>query len=787
MRSFPRAGRRACRGVAAAALTLLASCRGGAGTPLGPLPSGLRPEQLNLVVVTLDTTRADRLGCYGGTQVETPHLDALAAGGTLFERAISPVPLTLPAHCSLFTGKLPAAHGVRDNGGFQLAADQTTLAEVLRQRGWATGGFVAAYVLDHRWGIAQGFDRYYDDFDLSRFKTVSMGNIQRRGDDVVAHALDWIASQGSRRFFAWVHLYDPHAPYDPPEPWKSRYAGHPYNGEIAWTDELVGRLLAGLDRAGVRGRTVLAVLADHGESLGEHGETGHGYFVYEPTTHVPFLLAAPYPNLAGRRVASVVRNIDVAPTLLDLLGQPGALPAAGHSLVPLLGQRDVSALTAAAAPQPDADEGYSEAFYARFHFGWAELRAVRTARYHFIEAPRAELYDLAVDPGETHNLAGDERRVVADLRARLAEIDRTTATAASAAAPVEEDEDTLRRLAALGYVGSLAKPSTTSFRELPDPKDRLPVYALINHAREETEDDKPGATERTIALLREALAQDPEVIDAWFLLGNAYARQKSWEQAAECYRTTLAKRPDHDYAAVGLADTMVAEGKVDDAIVGYRRFLEHDPGNAQILYRLAQVELDAGRDDAAAEYFRKTLTAEPQTARAEVGLAVVAFRRHDLDAAEQSIARALAIDPKARHARYNLALVREERGDLPGAEAAYRSELADHPNAYKASFNLGRLLARRGDRAGALAALAQAVAEDPEFGVGHLFYAQALLESGDVAAADREARRGLDLDPQSSYAPLGHYVLADVLERQGRSVEAAAEVARGKALEHERH
>jgi arylsulfatase A-like enzyme len=215
---------------------------------LGALPRGVDAASLNLVVVTLDTTRADRIGCYGAKDVATPRLDALAQGGVRFDAAVSPMPLTLPAHCTLFTGLLPGAHGVRDNGGFKLAPEHVTLAEVLKGRGFATGGFVSAFVLDHRWGIAQGFDRYFDDFDLKQEEKLSMGEIQRPGNETVDHALQWIRDVKDKRFFAWIHLYDPHAPYDPPEPYKSRYTERPYDGEIAWTDSLVGRVVDELSR-----------------------------------------------------------------------------------------------------------------------------------------------------------------------------------------------------------------------------------------------------------------------------------------------------------------------------------------------------------------------------------------------------------------------------------------------------------------------------------------------------------------------------------------------------------
>jgi arylsulfatase A-like enzyme/Tfp pilus assembly protein PilF len=780
----PPDGNRRWRRPAALALLALALLAGGLFTwrslagrdGLGPLPGGLSPGRLNLVLVTLDTTRADRIGCYGSKDVLTPNLDRLAARGVLFENAISPTPLTLPAHCSLMTGLFPAAHGVRDNGGFKLAPERVTLAEVLKAHGWATGGFIAAYVLDHRWGIAQGFDRYFDDFDLSKFKTVSMGDIQRPGSEVVGQALAWIGTPAvrDRPFFAWVHLYDPHAPYAPPEPFASRYAEHPYNGEIAWTDSLVGQLLAGLDSLGVRERTVLAVIGDHGESLGEHGETGHGFFVYEPTTRVPFLLAGPYPGLTAKRVRAVARHVDLMPTLLELLGVTDGPAVQGRSLVPLITGK-APASGASGPPQ-----GYSEAFYARFHYGWSELRAVRTERYHFIEAPRAELYDLAADPGELHNLAATERRTVAALRQSLGDIEQQTGTAQAAPTPIEEDEETLRKLSALGYVGTMAKTEGKSWRDLPDPKDRIQIYDWMDRARQETVEGKPDAT---IATLNEILKVDPEVIDAWFMLGNAYAQKQEWEKAADYFKKTLAKRPDHDYAMIGLADTLVARNRIDDAVLGYRTYLERDRDNAQITYRLAQVLLDAGRNAEAEGYFRKALTIEPKTARAEVGLAVLAYRKKDFAGARQEIAKALAIDPKARYARYNLALVLEAEGNLRAAVDAYRAEVADNPTSYKAWFNLGRLLARGGDPAGAAQALGRTVTENPGFGVGHLFFAQALLEAGDLERAAAEARRGLALDRGSGFAPLGHYVLADVLSRQGRRAEAEAEARRGRAAE----
>lgn len=758
---------------------------------LGALPSGVRADQLNVLLVTLDTTRADRIGVYGrplgAPAPATPFLDQLSAAGATFLQASSVTPLTLPAHSTIMTGLLPAAHGVRDNGGFRLADERKTLAEAFAAAGFHTGGFVSAYVLDHKWGIAQGFERYFDDFDLEKVKTLSLGEIQRPGDETIAQATQWLDSlhggaattpggaggAKTERFFAWVHLYDPHTPHTPPEPYKSRYPESPYNAEIAWTDSLVGRLLDYLDRSGLRQNTIVAVLGDHGEGLGDHGELDHGFFIYRSTSWVPFLLDAPFAAVHGRVVATPVGQADVAPTLLELAGVTGGLdPGQGRSLVPLLsGQTD---------PADSLPRGYSEIFLPRLHYGWSELRSLRRDRWHFIEAPRAELYDIEADPGETRNLADDERPVVRRLRAELAALDATVKPATSGTAPVEEDEETMRALAALGYIGGQAPDTAKSFRELPDPKDRLEAFAKMGRARGLSRGKDSAEAAR---LLREVLAVDPEVVDAWFTLANVEFRQRHWEKAAEYYRETLKRRPDHDWAMIGLADTYVARGEIDAAVAGYRKYLEGDPKNAQILYRLAQVELDAGRDDDAEKGFRKTLEVEPKTARAEVGLAVVAFRRENLAAAHAALDRAQRIDRKAKHARYNRALIFEVEGRLPAAAAAYREEIADHPESFKAYFNLGRLLERMGDGEGSLAALRGAVAANEEYAVGRLFLARALLANGDLTGAEREALRGLALDSKGPFTPLGHYVLADVYSRQGRGGEAAREAALGKEAE----
>ena len=481
------------------------------GEPLGHLPAGVNASDINLLIVTLDTTRADRIHAYGFDGIETPNLDRLAREGVLFEQAVSPAPLTLPAHSSIFTGEFPPAHGVRDNGGFFLDDRQTTLAERLQSRGFTTGGFVGAYVLDHKWGIAQGFQTYFDDFDLSKYQSLSLGSVDRPGNEVADKALAWLDTVGSKRFFGWVHFYDAHSPYDPPEPFKSRYEGRPYVGEIAFVDSQVGRLLAYLDAHHLADRTVVVVMGDHGESLGDHGESTHGFFVYQATMHVPLLIRAPFDAMTARRVTDTVRSIDILPTALELLSVKSSEKFEGTSVVPLMtGAKKELGLAA-----------YSEAIYPRFHFGWSDLRALTSGRYKYVAAPRPELYDLQQDPEESHNLYTERQALGDRMNQELVTLEqRMSATAATPKPAVEVDPDARARLAALGYVGTFVTALAPDRAGLADPKDKIRLFNLMTQARETARHDKES--DEGLHALERVVAEDPRVIDAWFMLGNEY-------------------------------------------------------------------------------------------------------------------------------------------------------------------------------------------------------------------------------------------------------------------------
>ena len=611
----PAAGPRAGRGWLAPILVMLAVAGAGAwwfasrpssgtsasGADLGRLPAGVRQQDLNVIVLTLDTTRWDRLGAYGDRTAQTPNLDRLAAEGVLFEEAVTSAPLTLPAHSTLFTGLLPTRHGVRDNGGYVLDPKHTTLASILKRAGWDTGAFIGAFVLDGKWGLNQGFDTYHDKFDVSKYKSVSLGDVARIGGEVVDQALPWLEARTDKQFFAWLHFYDAHSPYDPPEPFKSRFRRQPYAGEIAYVDAQVGRVLQWLDTKGLKDRTIVIAVGDHGESLNEHREGTHGLFIYDATTRIPFIVRAPFDRMQGRRVRSTVRSEDLMPTVLDLVGRGSPEGVQGRSLAPLL----------TGESQDLQLDAYTESLYAFNHYGWSELKALRSGRFKYIATTKPELYDLERDPGELTNVYA-ERRSLADRMAvelqRLAVEETEVQTG-----PAAVDPETRERLAALGYIGSFSNTPRKPGELLPDPKDKIDIFNLMTSAQEAN--GKEGS-ETAVDRLRRVVAMDPNILDAWVMLGNEYFRQHDHRAALEQYKRALQLKPDYDLATVNLAAAYRALGDYKAALLGYERYLQKDPKNAWVRYQMGEMFVDLGELDKAEDAFRQSLIDDTRVASA---------------------------------------------------------------------------------------------------------------------------------------------------------------------------
>ena len=754
--SLRRLHRLAALTACAALLALASACSREAAAPR------------NVLVVTLDTLRADRVGAYGYAAARTPTIDALAARGARFANATTTTPLTLSAHTSLFTGTWPTTHGVRDNTGFYVDEAVTTLAEVFKGRGYRTGGFIGAFVLDARWGIAQGFDRYFDDFDLSEDVGPGLDAIQRRGADVVDQATAWLAEPATQPFFAWVHLYDPHTPYDAPAEFASRFPATrdgAYDAEIAYTDSQLGRLLAALGAAGQLEQTLVVVLADHGEQLGEHREQSHGFFIYDASVQVPLVMAG--PGIAARVVSDQVRIVDVMPTVLDLSGVPAPAGMQGASLVPALRGEKTSLLA------------FSESWYARFHYGWSELRAVRDGRYKFILAPTRELYDITADPGETKNLAGSDPARADTMERALRALVAQTSRDSAVKAPQAVDAATEQRLRALGYVGG---GSARNLEERPrrDPKETIALYNLLQLAGSDSE---AGRYDDAVAKVREALAADPEIIEAYSRLGNIQTKAGRHGEAILAYQRALALDPEHLLSTYNLALAYRAAGRIDEAIVGLERTQQLDPRSGRAHFQLGDIYMQRGEPARALDVLTRGLTLDVDRAPFLVKLGEAHLELKQVDAAEKVLKEAVALRPDVPRGQYNLALVAEQRGNGGAARTAYEAEIAANPKNYGAQFNLGRLRLTEGRLEEAIARFRAAVAARPDFAEGYLYLAKALLDAGQLPEAARTATEGLSKSPARSIAPLGHYVLADIYSRQGRENEAAREVARARALE----
>jgi len=732
-------------------------------------------RRVNIVLVTADTLRADRLPAYGYERVRTPHLDAMAAESVLFENASTVVPLTLPSHASMFTGTFPMYHGVRDNGGYYLDEKHQTLAETLRDNGYKTGGFVAAFVLDSRWGLSQGFDRYYDEFDFQKFERIALDTVQRPGGEVLEEALGWMDDVKDGPFFSWLHFYDAHTPWEAPEPFFSQYQGYRgsrYDAEIAYVDSLMGELFDWLETNGLEDDTIVVFIADHGESLGQHKENTHGFFIYDATMRVPFILKTPYRQLGGgRRVGAQVRSIDLMPTLLELVGIEAPEAVQGTSLVPLAsGEMDDLGLYA-----------YGESFYPRNHYGWSELKSIRNESLHFIDAPRPELFDVREDPRQQTNLANQRAATVGRLKAKLdALIAELGVEGIDEQAPETLDAETQQQLAALGYLGGPSKVNIDPDRPLADPKDKIGLFNLIKDAGS---DSSEGRITEAIAKIEQVLLEDPGILEAHNIMGNLLTKDGDLERALAAYQEALARDPEYTPALFGLALTYQELGRPDDADAGYRRLIELDPRDSRAHFMLAKSHANRSEFAKAIELLKQVADIGSERAPLHNLMAECYFGLKELDIAEQEVHRALEMNAELPTAYYNLALIFEERGDVNAAIEAYVKEIDVSPKGFKAHFNLGKLYGQTGRPRKMKEHFEAAIGANESFAIGHLYLAKLHLDSGNLDKAQELASRGIELSPNPSMAPFGHFILADIYNRQGRVEDAERELQSARRLQ----
>ena len=626
------------------------------GGDAAPLPGG-EPKP-SVIFITVDTLRADHLGCYGYTQIQTPNIDQLAHAGARFTQAYTPVPVTLPAHTALFTGAFPMATGMHDFSGNKLPANAATLAKVLRDNGYATAAFIGSAVLDSRFGLNQGFDTYFDHFEFNRLDEAHLDQMERRGDLVMDEALRWLKGNPRQPFLIWVHLYDPHDPYTPPEPYASRYRARPYDGEIAFDDAQVGRLVAYLKQQALFDSSVIVVAGDHGEGLGEHGERTHGFFIYNSTLHVPLLMKL--PGVAPSVIADEVSLVDVMPTLLQALKIPVPTSVQGRSL---LGQ-------VLGRPAAGRSNLYAETYLPLLHFRWNQLRSLQSRGMKYIDAPRPEIYDTRTDAKERQNLYAARQALGHEMRDRLyGLIRRFTPTGGAGTEKELTDPALLERLRSLGYVAvSAGTFAEASGKPLPDPKDRVQVYELVAEAMA---DGQHGRYEESLRKLHEAENTEPASLSIHYLIALDYYRLKDYRRAIERFQSALQLNPQFALAAYYLGVAQLQTGDLDGAAASFLHTLELDSTNFSAAFNLGAVYTRQKRVDEALQAFQRAIEILPDYAEAHEALGELYLYLKRTDEAVRELERAVAIAPEMRKAHYHLGRAYQALGRTADAQREF--------------------------------------------------------------------------------------------------------------------
>ncbi len=774
--------------------------------------SGFRlPEEgRSLLLVTVDTTRPDRLEPYGASDIATPNLLKLANDGALFENAVSVAPITLVAHTSMMTGLYPFHHGVRNNGTQYVPPEVTTLAETLQQQGYSTGAFISAAVLDRRYGLDQGFDYYDDDLSTGRERQPRMV-ADRPAGAVVDSAIDWIDQlDPDQKFFAWVHLYDPHARYFPPSPYREQYSSRLYDGEIAYMDAELGRLLEHQRIVGVadKDQAVVSVIGDHGESLGEHGESTHAILAYDSTLLIPWLLKVPGAP-AGQRIVQSVGQVDLAPTLLSALGYRTAPDLPGRSLLPLVfGTADDSVV--------DETPYYSETYLPYYTYGWERLRTYRAGRWKYIDAPREELYDLKRDPRELSNLAGDTEGVTHDLRRDLEEL-LATVEDADVEADLELDTESAEKLRSLGYLAVSSKQFEREQR--PDPKDLVHLHVELERARtllqselfevaasalrslleQDPENlsammelvaalDALGRIDEAIAVAEEAQRLDPEPQRTYIMLAKLEAMRGDLPKALALSEIAFDKDPRYPSAVIQRATLLMSAGERDQAEALVFAALADNPDQPILNYAAASMfDLPAGRSaegelklqqaiaadpfhvgawlqlgklfertdrsDEAVEAYRAGLDRQAADGPLLAALGVLLAHRGELDSAEVSLRDAIRLSRSPRPTLYlELGEVLSQLGRVEEAQEQYEIVIRQQPENPSARNNLAVALLRAGQFEQAREVLQGLVSDYPTMADAHNNLAAVAVELGEWDRVEVNARRAVEVEPNLAEA-----------------------------------
>ncbi|MFC2164783.1 sulfatase-like hydrolase/transferase [Acidobacteriota bacterium] len=572
-----------------------------------------RSADLNVLLITLDTTRADRLGCYGYERAGTPNLDSIAAGGVKFANTYTSVPLTLPSHCSIFTGTYPIYHRVRNNGLYYLGNENVTLAEILEKKGFRTSAFVSSFTVDSRFGLDQGFEVYDDTFHhqeiLKSFRS------ERPAEEVFGSYSNWLDEHSDDKFFTWVHFYDPHLPYNPPSPFKEEYLGRPYDGEIAYMDHYLGETVAKLKEKKILEKTLIVVVGDHGEALGERREIEHGLFIYDNTLKVPFLLYCPKHLPAGVVIDARVNLIDVMPTVLDMLKISAGGDVQGRSCLDEIREK-----------KGGGSFSYIETYFPLENFGWSPLTGLIEGDWKFIKAPKPELYNLRSDPGESQNVFQKEAKVsrrMVKLLEQFQEDFSSDKTGQRKRLTVEEE----RRLRSLGYFGAEAADGS-SRGPLPDPKDKIEDYVLYFQGNlHETRGEFQKASE----MYKEVLRRNSGVANNYVHLGFLYAKMGRLDNAIEVLEQGRERLPESYVILSKLIAFYSSDGRYDKALSTSQIMLDIDSRHFDALFLSGSVHAKLGNWAKAIGFYQKAMAIEPEnkTLRQRYAYTLAALGRNE--------------------------------------------------------------------------------------------------------------------------------------------------------------
>ncbi|MEK6775300.1 MAG: sulfatase-like hydrolase/transferase [bacterium] len=634
----------------------------------------------NILLITIDTLRADHLACYGSREVKTPNIDALANRGVLFEHAESQAPVTLPSHTSIMTGTLPPYHGIMDNGVFYVRDSQITMAEILKDHGYTTGAIVSTFVLDRQFGLDQGFDSYDDKFNSPGEPKVKP-LLERQGDKTTEAAIEWLRKNQSRKFFLWLHFFDPHFSYSPPSPYKDEYAQTPYDGEVAFTDECLGRIFSTLKESGMDKKTLIILTADHGEGLQEHGEANHSYFVYESTLHIPLIFSAPAVLPRERRVHGIVRSIDILPTTLDFLGFKIPDHIQGVSLIPMLssGSDDLGL------------ESYGEAMPGHVQHGWSALRSLRSKEWKFINAPKPELYRMTDDPSETRNLIKEEPATASAMKERLKQVFKRSIQNASKESPAKNiDPETRSRLESLGYIAGAGKAEPLSKLSFdPTGTDPKEMKDFI---------EENGLAQGYIAIsdyeeaflhVQKALQLDPDNLNVQLLKAQALLELGRLDESIEILETLKKRRPDFSYVHIYLATAYFRKGDMKNADLETSEVIKLLPKKADAYYSLGIVKQKLGELAAAEGLVKKAVDLDPENSLYRNFLATELMRQSRFDEAALHLKKVLEIDPSLSEVRFKLAACLLQLNLVDQAIEELKKGIATHPDSAQAKMILG--------------------------------------------------------------------------------------------------